>query len=74
MNGNPITVPKILAGDHMTSRQFHRWKLVTTVCWYAPRKKNSGDWTGGRGYFGHKLRNELKNMGVVVVLFDIFVL
>ena len=27
--------------------------------------------TGGRGYFGHKLRNELKNMGAVVVLFDI---
>ena len=27
--------------------------------------------TGGRGYFGHELRNELKNMGAVVVLFDI---
>ena len=26
--------------------------------------------TGGKGYFGHKLRNELKNMGAVVVLFD----
>ena len=30
--------------------------------------------TGGRGYFGHKLRNELKKMGAVVVLFVIFVL
>ena len=30
--------------------------------------------TGGRRYFGHKLRNELKNMGAVVVLFDIIVL
>ena len=30
--------------------------------------------TGGKGYFGHKLRDELKNMGAVVVLFDIFVL
>ena len=24
--------------------------------------------TGGRGYFGHKLRNELKNMGAMVVV------
>ena len=30
--------------------------------------------TGGRGCFGHKLRNELKKMGAVVVLFDICVL
>ena len=29
--------------------------------------------TGGRGYFGHKLRNELKKMGAVVELFVIFV-
>ena len=29
--GNPITVLKILARDHMTSRQFHRWKLVMTL-------------------------------------------
>ena len=27
--------------------------------------------TGGGGYFNHKLGNELKNMGAVVVLFDI---
>ena len=27
--------------------------------------------TGGGGYFGHKLGNELKKMGAVVVLFDI---
>ena len=30
--------------------------------------------TEGRGYFGHKLRNELKKMGAVVELFVIFVL
>ena len=30
--------------------------------------------TGGRGCFGFKLRNELKKMGAVVVLFDICVL
>ena len=30
--------------------------------------------TGGRGCFVHKLRNELKKMGAVVVLFDISVL
>ena len=28
--------------------------------------------TGGGGYFGHKLGNELKKMGAVVVLFDIW--
>ena len=28
-------------------------------------------WTGGGGYFNHKLGNELKKMGAVVVLFDI---
>ena len=27
--------------------------------------------TGGGGYFGHKLGNELKKMGAVVVLLDI---
>ena len=27
--------------------------------------------TGGGGHFGHKLGNELKKMGAVVVLFDI---
>ena len=27
--------------------------------------------TGGGGYFGHKLGNELKKMGAVVVSFDI---
>ena len=27
--------------------------------------------TGGRGCFGHKLRNELKKMGAVVVLLKI---
>ncbi|CAH3039526.1 unnamed protein product [Pocillopora meandrina] len=27
--------------------------------------------TGGGGYFGHKLGNELKKLGAVVVLFDI---
>ena len=27
--------------------------------------------TGGGRYFGHKLGNELKKMGAVVVLFDI---
>ena len=27
--------------------------------------------TGGGGYFGHKLGNELKKMGAVVVLTDI---
>ena len=27
--------------------------------------------TGGGGYFGHKLGNELKKMGAVVVLNDI---
>ena len=27
--------------------------------------------TGGGGYFNHKLGNELKKMGAVVVLFDI---
>ena len=30
--------------------------------------------TGGRGCFGHKLRNELKKMGAMVVLFDIYFL
>ena len=28
--------------------------------------------TGGGGYFGHKLGNELKMQGAKVVLFDIF--
>ena len=28
---NRTTLPKIFTGDHMTSRQFHRWKLVTTI-------------------------------------------
>ena len=28
--------------------------------------------TGGGGYFGHKLGNELKMQGAEVVLFDIF--
>ena len=38
-------------------------------CWYGPRKKNSV--TEGGRYFGHKLGNELKKLGAVVVLFDI---
>ena len=44
-NGNPITVPKILAGDHMTSRQFHRWKLVTTVLLSSAILWNATTWT-----------------------------